>query len=172
MRFYCSQNLFGVIEINNWHATGFYRHDVLSNGIASDGGNELLLCDWSRILRLDRNGKHISDVVVRGYDNLHTVNLWHGEILTASTGNDSVFLGDECIFVPRDYGWRGFTYVNSAVGYQDDIILISMRNKRSVVFFDVAKRKVEKVIVLPFLNNQHHPVPYMNGLFLVSDGDG
>ena len=172
MRIYCSQNLFGVLVIDNWRVTDFYRHGVLSNGIALDGNGGLLLGDWSRILRLDSAGRHVSDMVVQGYDNLHTVNLWRGEVLAASTGNDRVFLGSECIFIPKEHGWKDFTYVNSAYPYHDDIILISLRHKHAVVFYDTGKRKVEKVLVLPFLHNQHHPVPFMEDLFLVSDGDG
>ena len=172
MKSFISQNLFGVIAVDNWCVTDFYRHGVLSNGIAFDGNGGLLLGDWSRILRLDAGGRYTSTVEHAGYDNIHTINLFKGDILVASTGNDRVFLGGECIFIPKEHGWKDFTYVNSAYPYHDDIILISLRHKHAVVFYDTGKRKVEKVLVLPFLHNQHHPVPYMDDLFLVSDGNG
>jgi hypothetical protein len=170
---FASQNLYGILCCDGSRFTDFWKLDALSNGIAFDGSGELWLGDWQDILHIDRrSGEVIEKRHVDGWDNIHTLNFFHGEPLVASTGNDSVFLGNECIFKPKDMNIRDHAYVNAAIPYKDDTIVISLRRKKLAVLFDTANRKVEKVITMPFLHNQHHPTPFMDGLFLVSDGDG
>jgi hypothetical protein len=170
---FCSQNLYGILLSDGNRFTNFWKLDALSNGIALDGSGELWLGDWQDILHIDRRtGALIERVHIPGVDNIHTLNFYDGQPLIASTGNDSVFLGKECIFRPRDMGIREHAYVNAAIPFTDGRIVISLRVKRLAVIFNVAERKVEKAIRLPFLHNQHHPTPFMGNMFLVSDGDG
>lgn len=153
--------------------TDFWKFDALSNGIAIDDSGEVWLGDWQDILHIDAGaGTVVERVHIPGIDNVHTLNFFRGLPLIASTGNDSVFLGKECIFRPRDMGLDGHAYVNAAIPFTEDSVIISLRARKLAVIFNVEQRKVEKTIQLPFLHNQHHPTPYMDNLFLVSDGDG
>ena len=168
---YASQNLYGIIVIDRNAVVDTWKLDILCNGIATDG-KHIYLGDWSAILKLSMTGEPIDSIQVPGYDNIHTVNLWRDELLVSSTSNDSVYLGKERIFNSKEQGFKTFTYVNSAIPFRDATILISQRNPKNVILFDVDKRKIEKIIRLPYLHNQHHPIAYTDDLFLVSDGDG
>jgi hypothetical protein len=164
-----SQNLYGILASDGQRITDTIKHDVLANGIAYNG--HVYLGNWSSILETDANGKILNTISDNGYDNIHTINFYNGQMLVSSTGNDRIYLDKEIIFEPRTFGYRKFIYLNSAVHWQDATILISARLPRQVIFFDVDKRKIERILTLPYLSNQHHPTPYLDK-FLVSDGDG
>ena len=166
-----SQNLYGIIAIdNNWKINDMWNLNVLANGIAYHDG-KIYLGDWKDIIVLDTKGKLLDRISGNGYDNIHTINFFHDQLLVSSTSNDRIYLDGETLFEPKNAGYRKFVYLNSAILWRDSTILISARIPRHVIFFDIDKRKVERILHLPFLSNQHHPVPYMDH-FLVSDGDG
>jgi len=168
---YCSQNLFGIVQFDEYGVKNTLRLDILSNGLEMKN-NEFYLADWSSVMKVDKSGKIIEMIKGEGWDNIHTVRKFRDQLLIASTGNDKVFLGNEIIFEPKNYGFRGFTYVNSAIPYTKSEILIEMRNLRTMIIFDIDRRKIERTVTLPFLNNMHNATPYYDDLFLVSDGDG
>ena len=167
MKLIVSQNLLGYVEFTELGVSNVKRMDILANGIARHG-NDLYIADWSDIYNVTTGEK----IHVEGYSNIHTVNVYRNQLLVSSTENDRVFLGKEEIFKPSDFGFKGFQYVNAAIPYTDSLILIGMRNPKIMLIFDVDKRKIERAIRLPYLNNMHHPTPYFDDMFLVSDGDG
>ena len=170
---YASQNLFGVLAIDNWGLSRLIHTDTLSNGIAMKDGL-IYLGDWSDILKIDPlTGKVVGRIMSSGrYDNIHTINFYGDKLLITSTGNDRIYLDDEIIFSPKDYGYKQFIYLNSAVHWHDSIIIISARLPKHVILFDVDTKKVIKTFDLSRrIHNQHHPIPF-NDMFAVSDGDG
>jgi len=165
-----SQNLYGIIAMDGHRITDTIRKDVLANGIAYHNGH-VYLGDWSSIFEMDTGWNVINRIAADGYDNIHTINFYKDRLLVASTGNDRIYLDNEIIFEPRNFGYKKFIYLNAAVHWQDSTIIISARLPKHVIFYDVDARKIQRILALPYLRNQHHPTPYLDH-FLVSDGDG
>ena len=172
MHLLVSQNLYGLLgSPDGTRFAEIHRHPVLANGLCAENGR-VYLADWSDVLALDHSGRLVERVPTKA-QNVHTLRRHDGRFLIASTADASVVWGDEVVFRPQNFGFRpvpphGF-YLNSAVPYRDSTILIGLRSHRAVVFFDVEKRKVERVIALPWLKNLHHPTGFGPDLFFVSD---
>ncbi len=170
MRILASQNLYGYWESDGHRVTALHRVPVLANGLCTDGGL-VYLADWADVHILNGSGTELETVHTRAV-NCHTVRRHRGKTLLAGTGNSAVVWGDEVVFRPGEFGFRpqpphGF-YVNAAIPWRRDTVLIGLRSHRAVVFFDVKERCVERVVPLPFLRNLHHPTPF-GEFFLVSD---
>lgn len=171
MRLLASQNLFGYWESDGTRVTRLHPVPVLANGLCAEDGR-VYLGDWSDVRVLDRDGQ-TAEVLHTKAQNCHTLRRLDGRLLIASTSNSSLVWGDEVVFRPGEFGLapqppHGF-YLNAAIPWRDDEVLLGLRSHRAVVFFDVVARKIRRAVALPFLRNLHHPTPFGADLFLVSD---
>ena len=163
-----SQNLYGALETadgRRW--TRFYRHSVLSNGLAVNHGH-LYIADWSDLLKFTDG--EVERIPTRA-SNIHTLRFLDDKPLLASTQDNRVYWGDEVVFDPKDFAvLQGKPiYLNAAIPFHDHQILLSLRARRELAVYDLDQRKPLRILSVPFLRNQHHPTPYVDGYFLVSD---
>ncbi len=164
-----SQNLYGAVATDGHHWNRYFHQSVLANGLAVEGGH-FYLSDWSDILKVSFDGKLVGRTPTRA-TNIHTLRFLEGKPLMASTQDNRVYWGEDTVFDPHDFPvLRGQPiYLNAAIPLRDHQILISLRARREISIYDLDERKPVKVLSVPFLRNQHHPTPYMDGYFLVSD---
>lgn len=165
-----SQNLYGaLVTVDGRFWTRFYRHSVLANGLAVDGGS-LYLADWSDLLKLSSTGDLVERIPTRA-SNIHTLRFLDGKPLLASTQDNRVYWGDEVVFDPKDFPvLQGQPiYLNAAIPFKGHHVLLSLRARREVAIYDLDTRKPVRILSVPFLRNQHHPTPYVDGHFLISD---
>ena len=84
-----SQNLYGIISIDNWKIADTWSYNTLSNGIAYNDGR-IYLSDWNDILVIDMKGKILDRISGYGYDNIHTINFFWEQLLVSSTSKDRI----------------------------------------------------------------------------------
>jgi hypothetical protein len=164
-----SQNLYGAAVSDGRRFVRYYHHPILANGLAFHDGS-LYLSDWSNLFRFPLSGGTPEQLPSRA-TNIHTLRFLDGKPLLASTQDGRVYWGDDVVFNPQDFpSLQGQSiYLNAAIPLEGHKILISLRARREIAVYDLDERKPDRILSVPFLRNQHHPTPYVDGYFLVSD---
>lgn len=164
MKFYCSQNLFGIVVFEDFEPVDYTALNIHGNGIAEKDG-DLYIADYESIVRL-HDSKPVETVHKDGWANIHTLFFDGSDMLVSSTENNTAFKNGEVILkFPQDH------YHNSLIPW-DEYYIIGLRGPKVMLLYNKKTEKVEKEIKMPFLSNMHSPTHYRDDLFLVSDADG
>jgi len=164
MKFLCSQNLYGIVEFEDFEPVNYIRLNIHGNGIATKD-DYIYIADYESIIKI-KNGKITERIHKDGWANIHTLFFDGDSMLISSTENNTAFRdGDIILKFPMDH------YHNSIIPY-GEYYIIGLRGPKAVLLYNKKDNKVERAIRLPFLNNMHSPTHYKDDKFLVSDGDG